>query len=122
MHEFSTMQNIMSIVIEEAKKMGAKKISKVTVEIGELTFLGEEQMKFAFNLLKEGTIAENAELVIIKIKAKIKCKCGYKGEIRYGEKNDFHIIFPIINCPLCGNDAEILEGKECRIKSIEVET
>lgn len=121
MHEFSTMQNIVSVVIDEAKKMGAKEINKVIIEVGELTFLGEEQMKFAFDLLKEGTIAENAELVIRKTKAKIKCKCGYEGEIRYMEKDEFHIIFPIINCPVCGGEAEILEGRECRVKSMEVE-
>ncbi|MEM2583691.1 MAG: hydrogenase maturation nickel metallochaperone HypA [Candidatus Thermoplasmatota archaeon] len=121
MHEFSTMQNIIGIVIDEAKKIGAKKVSKVILEIGELTFLADEQMKFAFNILKEGTIAGDAEISIKKIKAKIKCKCGYEGEIRYGEKDEFHFIFPIINCPICGSDVEILEGRECRIKSIEVD-
>jgi hydrogenase nickel incorporation protein HypA/HybF len=121
MHEFSTMQNIMSLIIEEAKKMGAKKVIKVYIEVGELTFLADEQMKFAFNLLKEGTIAEDAELDIKRIKAKISCKCGYEGEIRYGEKDEFHIIFPIISCPICGNEAKILEGRECRIRSMEVD-
>ena len=90
MHEFSTMQSIVETIVEEAKKIGAKKVTKVYLEIGELTFLGDEQMRFAFDILKEKTIMEDAELILKKIKARIRCKCGYEGEIRYSEKNEFH--------------------------------
>lgn len=115
------MQQIINTVLEEAKKYNAKKIYKIVLEIGELTFLGEEQLKFAFDILKEGTIAEEAELVIKKIKARIKCKCGYEGYVEYGIKDDFHLVFPIIKCPICNNEVEIVRGRECLIKKMEME-
>lgn len=121
MHEFSTMQEIVNAILDEAKKHNASEISKVILEIGELTFLGEEQLKFAFDILKEGTIMENADIVIKKVRAKIKCRCGYEGNVKYGLKEEFHIIFPILKCPLCGEDVEIVRGRECFIKSVEME-
>jgi len=72
MHEFSTMQGIVNAILEEAKKYNAVEITKVEIEIGELTFLGEEQMKFAFDILKEGTIMEEAEISIEKIRARVR--------------------------------------------------
>ncbi len=121
MHEFSTMQQIVGAIIEEANKYKAKEVSKVVLQIGELTFLGEEQLRFAFDILKEGTIMQNAELVIEKIKAEVRCECGYQGSIEYGLKEEFHLMFPILKCPKCGNEVEIVRGRECLVKSVEME-
>ena len=121
MHEFSTMQEIVYTILNEAKKYNARGVSKVILEIGELTFLGEEQLKFAFNILKEGTIMENADIVIKKVRAKIRCNCGYEGDVEYGLKEEFHIIFPILKCPVCGGEVEIVKGRECLIKKVEME-
>ncbi len=122
MHEFSTMQGIVNAILEEAKKYRAIKIYRVEIEIGELTFLGKEQMKFAFDILKENTIMEDAKISIKKKKARVKCiKCGYEGGVEYGMKDDFHITFPIIRCPKCGGEVEIVKGRECLIKNVEME-
>ena len=121
MHEFSTMQQIVHAILEEARKHNTIKIKKVILEIGELTFLGEEQFKFSFNVLKENTLLERAELVIKKTQTKVKCKCGYQGRIKYGLKEAFHLSFPILKCPICRAEVEIIKGRECLIKSIEME-
>ncbi len=121
MHEFSTMQNILNTILDEAYKYKAKKINKIVIEIGELTFLAEEQLKFAFEILKEGTIFENAELIIKKLDAKIRCKCGYEGKVKYAIKEDFHLYFPILKCPICGGEVEIIKGRECLVKKVEME-
>ena len=121
MHEFSTMQGIVSAIREEGRKHNAKAITKVWLEIGELTFLGEEQLRFAFDVLTEGTEMEGAELIIQKVEPKVRCECGYEGKVNYDEKEEFHIQFPILRCPVCGNNVEIVSGKECLIKNIEIE-
>ncbi len=122
MHEFSTMQSIVNAIMEEARKHGAKKITRVELEIGELTFLGEEQMKFAFDILKEGTIMERAVLKIKKTRAVVRCtECGYEGNVEYGIKEDFHLSFPILKCPECGGSVEIIGGRECTVKNVEME-
>jgi len=122
MHEFSTMQGIVNAILEEAKKYNAVEITKVEIEIGELTFLGEEQMKFAFDILKEGTIMEEAEISIEKIRARVRCRtCGYEGGVKYGMKEEFHLSFPLLKCPQCGGEVDIVRGRECTIKNVEME-
>ncbi|MEA2054435.1 MAG: hydrogenase maturation nickel metallochaperone HypA [Candidatus Thermoplasmatota archaeon] len=121
MHEFSTMANIVGAVMEEGRKHNASRITKVLLEIGELTFLGEEQLRFAFGVLTKDTEMEGAELIIGKVKPKVRCQCGYEGDASYAEKEEFHIQFPILRCPECGDTVEIINGRECLIKNVEIE-
>jgi len=121
MHEFSTMTGIVNAVREVGKKHNASAVTKVILEIGELTFLGEEQLRFAFDVLTKNTEVDGAELVIEKVRPKVRCLCGYEGDVEYDEKEEFHIQFPILKCPVCGSDVEITSGRECLIRNIEIE-
>jgi len=121
MHEFSTMNQIVNAILEEGRKHHAHKIEKVILEIGELTFLGEEQLRFAFDLLTEGTILEGAELEIEKKEIEVRCSCGYEGKIEYEEKEEFHFLIPLLKCPRCNEEVEIIKGRECIIKSVRME-
>lgn len=121
MHEFSTMQQIIETALEELQHYKDASITKLVLEIGELTFLGEEQLQFAFSLLREDTMLENASLEIKTIKTKGKCSCGYEGEVNYKYKEDFHLSFPVLSCPRCGEPLDIIEGRECLIKHVEME-
>lgn len=121
MHEFSTMTQIVNAILEEGKKHHANKITRVILEIGELTFLGEEQLRFAFGLLTEGTILEGAELEIEKKEIEVRCSCGYEGKVDYEEKEEFHFLIPLLRCPKCNEEVEIVKGRECIIKSVQME-
>lgn len=121
MHEFSTMQQIIETVINEIQNHKKAPITKLVLDIGELTFLGEEQLQFSFNLLKEDTLLEKASLEINTIKTKGRCTCGYEGDVNYKYKEDFHLAFPVLACPICSQHLEITEGRECLIKHIEIE-
>lgn len=121
MHEFSTMSSIVATVLEEGKKHHATVITQVMLHIGELTFLGEEQLRFAFQVLSEDTLLEGADLVINRIAPEVRCSCGYAGDVEYEEKKDFHVRFPLLRCPECGGRVTIKRGRECLIKHIEIE-
>ena len=121
MHEFSTMNQIVNTILEEGKRHNAHKITKVILEIGELTFLGEEQLRFAFDLLTKDTILEGANLDIQKKGIKVKCSCGYEGGVEYEEKEEFHLFIPLLRCPRCNEEVEIIQGRECVIKSVRME-
>lgn len=121
MHEFSTMQQIVAAILDEARRHHATAIHRVSLEIGELTFLGEEQLRFAFQILTEGTILAHAELLIKRVATTVRCSCGYQGGVDYGLKEEFHLSFPLLKCPRCGGDVDILSGRECAIKRVEME-
>jgi hydrogenase nickel incorporation protein HypA/HybF len=121
MHEFSRTSQIVEAVLSEAEKQSAAKVMEVEVEIGDLTFLGLEQVKFAYKVLTDQTIAKNSKLKIKRIPGRGKCNgCGYKGPLSYLDDPQFHISFPTFNCPRCGSSLSISAGRECVIRRIRI--
>ncbi len=120
MHEISIAGAIVDSVLDAAKKNNAKKVNEVFIEIGELTALNPEQLKFIFETITSGTVAEGARYDIQLIKPLIKCKkCSYKGSIEFFER--LHFFLPTIKCPECGEiDVDIIAGRECCVKRIKI--
>lgn len=119
MHEFSVMTQIVASILSEAKKRRAKKIEAVDLEIGEFTMLGEEQLRFCFEVLSKDNILEGAELRIKPLRGKIACACGYEGHVKVDEDAP-HRIVPILECPQCHKGAKITEGRECLVRNIRM--
>ena len=121
MHEMSVVANILEIVMEEAKKRHAKQVKKVTLHVGKLTFLAHEQLRFAFRLMSEGTLAHGAELEIVEIAPMVECECGYAGEMMVYEDEIYHFVAPVLQCPKCGSRVRITQGRDCFIRDIVME-
>jgi hydrogenase nickel incorporation protein HypA/HybF len=120
-HEFSVTSQIVQSVLAEAEKRGAKKVTEVDLVVGKLTFLGLEQVRFAFEVLTKDTILEGAKLVIEEQEGIVKCSnCGYEGGFKYEDDPLYHVPVPTLKCPKCGSVVEISAGKECTIKSIKL--
>jgi hydrogenase nickel incorporation protein HypA/HybF len=120
MHEFSVMTQIVDSILEEANKRDAKKVEQVDLEIGDFTMLGDEQMKFAYEVLSKDTILQGSKLHVSHRKGKVKCdSCGYEGDMKLSEDSP-HKLTPILECPKCGSPAKIIEGRECFIRNIRM--
>ncbi|MFY9605990.1 MAG: hydrogenase maturation nickel metallochaperone HypA [Thermoplasmata archaeon] len=119
MHEFSVMSQIVDSILSEANKRKATKIEQVDLQVGEYTMLGEEQLKFAYEVLSKDTILKGSKLKISHIKGKIECACGYRGRIEPSPDSP-HRIVPILECPKCKGAAKIVEGRECVIRNIRM--
>jgi hydrogenase nickel incorporation protein HypA/HybF len=63
MHELGLIQEVLDIVESESK--GAR-VKRIVLEVGELTAVFPEALRFAFELAREGTVAESAELEIVE--------------------------------------------------------
>jgi len=121
LHEFSVTSQIVRSVLEEAAKRKAKKVTEVHLVIGELTFLGLEQVRFAYEALTKGTIMGNSKLVIEEQEGAVKCShCGYEGGFKYEDDPMYHVPVPTLKCPRCDSMVNIVAGKECTIKSIKM--
>ncbi len=119
MHEFSVMSEIVKSIIDEARKRDALRIDGVTVEIGEFTMLGKEQLQFAFGILSKDTLLENAKLDLRTRPGRIECPCGFEGQVS-PESDAPHGAVPILECPKCGGGAKIVDGRECVIRDIRM--
>jgi hydrogenase nickel incorporation protein HypA/HybF len=125
MHEFSTVHSILEVAFRAAKEHGANKIIEIDLEIGKLTFLNVEQIRFIYPILTEGTIAEGSKLRIREIEPQIKCtKCKYKGKLVYdGPETHLPYAPMYLRCPRCGEtQVELVRGRECNLKSMKIET
>lgn len=64
MHELAVAESIVSMVDETA---AGRRVRKVTLEIGTLTCISADALRFSFELAAEGTSAAGAELVILAL-------------------------------------------------------
>jgi len=120
-HEFSVTSQIVHSILEEAEKRKAQKVTEVHLVVGKLTFLGLEQVRFAFEALTKGTIMKGSRLIIEEQEGLVRCNhCGYEGGFKYEDDPMYHVPIPTLKCPQCGSTVSIVAGKECTIKSIKM--
>ena len=120
MHELSMAQAIVDTVLDAAEKNDAQDVLEITIEIGQLTMLNSEQLKFLLDVIIEGTLLENSKILIEEIPVEIRCQsCDFKGEANT-EGSDHYLT--IVLCPECGGrEVEITKGRECNVKNIRIE-
>ncbi|MCB2188917.1 MAG: hydrogenase maturation nickel metallochaperone HypA [Deltaproteobacteria bacterium] len=115
MHELSIAQSLLDIVLEEARKHGVRAVHTVAVKVGVFSGVVPSSLQFSFDLIKEGTLAAGAELVVEKVPALGRCQeCG--AGIDMSE--------PVLDCPLCGSEKVKLEpgaGQELYIDHLEAD-
>ena len=113
MHEASIAQSLMDIVLETAKNENARKVNKTFVTIGALTAIEKHALEFAYDVVKEGTIAEDSEIIITEVPCTGKCmECG-----EVSEYDKF-----VFECNSCKSfSVELLTGEELQITEIEVD-
>jgi hydrogenase nickel incorporation protein HypA/HybF len=121
MHEFAMATQIVENVLEEAKRYDATKVVEVQLVIGKMTYLGVDQIRFSYNILVNDTILKDSKLIIEQQDGVIECiNCGFKGMVPIEADPVYHLQIPTLKCPNCGDTTKIVEGKECKIKSIKI--
>lgn len=113
MHELSIALSIAESAEEAARKNHASVITKVEVEIGTMAGVETEALLFAWDSVIQGTMAENAPLVINTVQAEAHClECG----------KDFPIDNFFSICPHCNSyKYQVVKGKELRVSSLTIE-
>ena len=70
MHSLSMSQSILQAALIEAEKYEGKRISAISVKIGDETFTESESLQFCLEAMAKGTIAEGARIEIELVDAK----------------------------------------------------
>jgi len=112
MHELSIALGIVKIAEDEIAKTNATQVDIIELEIGTLAGIEIDSLEFVWSSAVKDTVLEFAEKKIRIINGKVKCI-------------DCDTIFDVNNiydpCPNCGGYLNgILQGKELRVKSLEV--
>jgi hydrogenase nickel incorporation protein HypA/HybF len=112
MHEYSLVESMLGRVEEQVKAHGGIAVSRVVVDVGELSGVEPELLQTAFEMLREQTICSRALLDVRKVPAIWSCSgCGQV--IETGAE---------LSCPECRLPAKLSDGGDAVIlASLEVE-
>jgi hydrogenase nickel incorporation protein HypA/HybF len=111
-HEFGLMQTALEAALEHTRSQGAARIHRITLQVGDLSGAVPEALHFAYEALRTGTPAEQAELEVQTVP--VLCSCSECGQ-------DFRPDNLIFACPKCGMLSSIVQqGRELLLTSIEV--
>lgn len=108
MHELSITRNVVAIVSEHAKDA---KVLRVTLEVGKLSAVMPEAIRFCFDVCTRGTVLEGATLEILEPAGSAKClDCG----------ETFTLCDIVARCRCGSANLERRGGDELKIKEMEV--
>jgi hydrogenase nickel incorporation protein HypA/HybF len=113
MHELTVTESILEIVVRHGEQAGAQSITDIHLVIGDLSSIVDDSVKFYWDMLSEGTIAEGAALHFKRIQTEMEClECQQRYQPSRGD----------LSCPACtSRKVKIISGEEFFVDSIEVE-
>ncbi|HEV3422682.1 MAG TPA: hydrogenase maturation nickel metallochaperone HypA [Paraburkholderia sp.] len=108
MHELSIASSVVEICAEQA---GGARVMRVTLEIGQLSAVMPEAIRFCFDVCAKDTLVEGAELEIIETPGQARClTCG--ATLMLAE--------PFGQCECGSVNLELISGQQLKIRQMEV--
>jgi Zn finger protein HypA/HybF involved in hydrogenase expression len=103
MHEHHFIQKIIEPIENK------ENVTALELEVGDLVGILPDH-------LKEHLVDETGwNVIIFKKPSKVKCSCGYLGEANILQRLHDLVIF---DCPKCGGEPEVFEGKDIKILKV----
>jgi hydrogenase nickel incorporation protein HypA/HybF len=113
MHEMALAEGVLRIVQDAAKREGFRRVRAVWLEIGRLSSVEPEAMRFCFDAVTRHSVADGACLEIVETPGAAWCtQCSAPAAIdTVGDP-----------CPSCGSyQLQVTGGTEMRVKELEVD-
>lgn len=115
MHEMSLAEGVIGVVedtLAAQPPAPGETVRAVRLEIGRLAAVELAALRFAFEVVRRGTVAEAAALEVIEVPGAAWCMrcCGCVPLAQRGDP-----------CPTCGShQLQVTAGDELRVKDIEL--
>ncbi len=110
MHELGILFHIADTVMDVVRKNNLTKVEAIVLEVGRISAVVPEYLRYSYPAAVDGTMLEDAELRIEMLPANGRCRsCG--------------TVFDIVDnnrvCPRCrAEDYEVVSGTEFNLKEI----
>lgn len=113
MHEMALAEGIMQILEDQAKSQHFERVKTVWLEIGELSHVDPDAIRFCFDAVAHDTIVEGANLEIDRVPGQAWCHtCARHVKIS-------KLVDP---CPLCDRyQLQVTGGEDMRVRELEVD-
>jgi hydrogenase nickel incorporation protein HypA/HybF len=108
MHELAITEGLVDAV---TGRLPGCRVTRVHLEIGALSGVVADSVRFCFDLVTEGTDLEGAALEIDERPAECRCQvCG----------SEFQPADPLVLCPCGSAEVTVLAGRDLKITSVQV--
>jgi hydrogenase nickel incorporation protein HypA/HybF len=108
-HELGISRNIVAIVSDAAR---GRRVRRVTLEIGKLSGVMVDAIRFCFDAVTRGTALEGAALEIREVEGRARCaECGA----------EFAVQTFLTPCACGSRRLEHLAGEELKVKTMELD-
>ena len=113
MHEMALTTRMLELIEAQALQSGFRRVARVILEIGRLSGVEPEAIRFAFDVVTRDSVAEGAELVIEATPGRARCPaCGAEAAVQACYDP----------CAACGGfPQEILAGRDLRLLALDVD-
>lgn len=112
MHEMSLAEGVLQILEECAQREHAKQVRLVRLEIGELAGVEVDALRFCFDVVTHGSVAEGALLEIVREPGGAWCMHCSRS-VLIAQRGD--------PCPECGShQLQVSSGTSMRVIDLEV--
>src|SRR5437763_1495845 len=121
MHELSIASGLVEKLLEFSAHNPEHAILEVRLEIGELSHIDSEQLRFCYESIAKETPLEGSVLTISAVPAIVSCPhCTYRGRPDYWDGALATAPVVTMRCPDCGKAVDADQGHECAIKSVHL--
>lgn len=112
MHEMALAEGVLQLIEDAAREQSFTRVTAVWLEIGQLAGVDVEAMKFCFDAVTRGSLAEGAMLEIVHTPGSGWC-------LQCSQSVPLSEVYGV--CPLCGQyQVQVTGGTEMRVKELEV--
>ena len=114
MHELSIAMSILDMAEEEAERQGGVRVQAIHLRLGPLSGVVKEALLGAYDLAREASTLEDAELIIEEVPILASCpSCGTTRPV---------ISVQHLCCAECGTPTpEVVSGRELEIVALEIQ-
>ena len=115
MHDLQSCKAILYVVEEESRRCKGKRVVRIRLSIGTLSGTEPEHLKETLAFCSLGTIADGAELEVVRRPARIRClNCNSVFETDGAG---------VPNCRRCNSSqTKVIDGDGLILESLEIET
>ena len=129
MHELSITQSLFELTLREAERAGAQRVARLDIRVGALTGIVADSVRFYYEMLSKGTLAEGAQLHFERVLPVARCRrCGAETPLHDPDGSEARFAhawleaFAALTCPAChADDFELVGGHDFALVSIDVE-
>lgn len=112
MHEMSLTESMRDLIDAQARTHGFSRVKTVWLEIGPFANVEVEAIRFCWDVVMKGGVADGAALEIERPEGHGVC-LGCMADVVVADRTD--------PCPTCGGPVFAQGGDDLRIKELEVE-